>query len=200
MGENDTLTPSRIGLELSLLAGKQAWYLITVETAERAREIREDLCDALEGAEIDFVQLDADNPNTLFAPQLSTGQVCVAFNSCNWQAEKYQWLDLQRHRLREKWPGLVWLTTAKAAQSLALHAPNVWAFFVGNVVSYSDGEMSADEVKDQLAALQEQYGLSDTQVIAQAEKGQLPNDADHHAWLVLLGRGDLISPPKEPSS
>ena len=192
----NTMDPSRIGFELSLSCEAQAWYLITSAKVDRSRE---ELCDALEGAEITFDQVDAQKRENLFLAKAKTSRVCVAFNTWDWNEEDYKWFDLQRDSLRERWPVLLWLTTAEAAQSLVHHAPNVFSFFAPNVGSFSNGEMSDDEVKSQLTALQQQYGLSDAEVIEQAQKGILPNDADHHAWLVLLGQGELIFSQKERS-
>jgi hypothetical protein len=51
--------------------------------------------------------------------------------------------------------------------------------------------MTKEQTEEHLAPLRTHYGMSDQDMIALAEQGKA-HKADHHAWLVLLGRGDLI--------
>ena len=52
--------------------------------------------------------------------------------------------------------------------------------------------MSDADIEHELVQLRRRFGMSDADVIALAERGELPRDVDHDFWLVLLGRGDLI--------
>jgi hypothetical protein len=48
--------------------------------------------------------------------------------------------------------------------------------------------------QQQLEDLRKSHGKTDSEIIALAEADRWPLEpgADHHVWLILLGRGDLI--------
>lgn len=58
------------------------------------------------------------------------------------------------------------------------------------------GSMTPTDIAKHLKLLQEVHLQTNEEVITQAESGILTQDADHHLWLILLGRGDLIIPKR----
>ena len=54
------------------------------------------------------------------------------------------------------------------------------------------GVLTEEERLDRLNELREKYGYSDADVIRMAQDGNLPVDPDFVAWLVFLGKGDLV--------
>ena len=53
-------------------------------------------------------------------------------------------------------------------------------------------ELSPQEREERLQALSLRFGMSADEVIALAERNQIPSDPDFVEWLILLDRADLI--------
>lgn len=192
---------SRIGLELAGPLEDQAWYLLDIGSTP-VLDIARELEDALEGGNLLHVSLAAPEPRALVAPHrmadLGAVLVCVppADPERSWDDDAFAQLDRLRSKVRERWPRLVWLADAEGIRRMVHYAPHFHAFFelAGR---WSDGTMSRAEVDSHLDHLRRRYGITDDEVLERAARGELPQDADHHAWLILLGRADLIPPTAE---
>lgn len=185
---SNPIAASRLGLELDGPFGELHWCLIA---ASGDSEAEASLRDALESVEVRHRVVRPKNPQALLASPAST-DASIVVGTSGWTDADYSALDRLRTRLRDARPVLVWLTTPDAASRLLHRAPNFAAFFGPNVGVWADDAMSAEEVEAHLVALRDRYGEADAEVVAMAERGELPQTVDHHAWLVLLGRGDLI--------
>lgn len=188
---------SRIGLELAGQLEEQAWYLLDIGSTSDLSIARE-LADALEGGSLLHVTLAPAGARALVAPHpmadLGAVLICVSRTDPpgSWDDDAFVELDRLRSRVRERWPRLVWLADAEGIRRMVHCAPHFHAFFelAGR---WSDGTMSPAEVDRHLDQLRRRYGTTDDEVLERAKRGELPQDADHHAWLILLGRADLIS-------
>lgn len=107
----------------------------------------------------------------------------------------WKWLDLARSRLAHA-GRVVLVMAAQSGSRLFRCAPNL-ASWIGAAVWTLDRAvpvLSVVEREQRLQALRTQLDLSDDEVIARAERGELPDDPEYAEWLVLLDRGDLVAP------
>lgn len=91
---------------------------------------------------------------------------------------------------------VVLVLSEQGAQRMFRAAPNLTSWIGAATWSFDDTipTLSAEEREQRLEALRAWSSLTDTEVIEQAERGELPGDPEYAEWLVLLDRGDLISP------
>lgn len=203
-----TVTASRIGLDLAGPSIGESWYLVDVGLVAVASVVG-DLCEALDGAGVAFERIEAAHPQDLLSdgpdrrPEVGAlgwsapVAICVPKGLCGlplWEESAYSRMDRLRHKLRERWPRLVLVTDSTGLARIVHHAPHLYAFFEP-AGRWSDGTMSITDVERHLEGLRAHHQLTDAEVLERAERGTLPQDADHHAWLILLGRGDLIPRP-----
>jgi hypothetical protein len=52
--------------------------------------------------------------------------------------------------------------------------------------------LTDEEKERRLVALRAWSGLSDAEMLAAVERGEIRLEPEHAVWLVLLGRGDLL--------
>lgn len=183
------ITPSTLGLELHGRLEKHAWYLIESDEPDSTVE---DVCDVLAVSDVEAYRLSAPDPHSLLAAPRED-VACVPTGTWEWDEEAYPLLDRLREAVREAWPLLIWVASAQAVRRMVLLAPNTASFFQSSAGRWSEDGMSEAEVEAHLESLRARYGRSDEEVIAMATRGELPADADHDLWLVLLGRGELIT-------
>jgi hypothetical protein len=109
-----------------------------------------------------------------------------------WTDQEFARLDLQRTSLQHSGPVLLEMTR-EGAQRLMKAAPNLRSWIAGNVGGLlpDPGIMTEAERQTRLASLAEHFGLTDAEVIRQAENDSLPPDPQFVEWLILAGRGDL---------
>jgi hypothetical protein len=111
-----------------------------------------------------------------------------------WQPEQWQQFDYARSRFSHDKGGVLLLTPNSAVQ-FQTYAPNFASWIGARVYELQLGLEILTEAESQqrLAALQQFTGKTDVEVIRLAEIGQLPTDPEYGEWLVLLGRGDLLT-------
>ena len=99
-------------------------------------------------------------------------------------------LDLRRNRMVGA-SSLVLVLSEEFVPAVRRWMPNTWSLIGprGWWVETKDSDLDVDE---RLASLRERFGLTDNQLVAEAERGELPLDPPLVEWLVLLGRGDLL--------
>ncbi len=109
------------------------------------------------------------------------------------KAEDWQHVDLLRSRLA-RGGSTILILSHSAASRFFESAPNL-SSWLGSTVWRADlgaDVLSPVETEQRLIALRESTGLTDEQVLARAERGELPGDPEFAEWLILLGRGDLV--------
>jgi len=187
----NTVTPSQLGLELGCLIDEQAWYLIQSDVLE---ETLEDVRDTLTGVERRYEVLPAANAKALLRGDPSAA-ACLPTGTESWADSDYADLDRLRAAVRAAWPVLIWIASPRAIERLVHLAPNFASFFQPSIGIWWNKGLTPEEAEVHLRELRARWGQSDEEVIALAATGQLQQDVDHHLWLILLGRGDLIDHP-----
>lgn len=109
------------------------------------------------------------------------------------EASDWAHLDLLRSRLNRAAASILVLT-GQAAARLVVNAPNLESWIGGSMwpVDLGAEELSPQEREERLQALSLRFGMSADEVIALAERNQIPSDPDFVEWLILLDRADLI--------
>lgn len=107
--------------------------------------------------------------------------------------DAWRHLDLLRSQLVRDEP-VVLILSQRAFEHLMRAAPNLASLLGGAVWALDPAaEVLTDDEKEQrLLALRAWSGLSDAEMLARVERGELPLEPEHAEWLVLLGRGDLL--------
>jgi hypothetical protein len=87
------------------------------------------------------------------------------------------------------------LLTPHSAAQFQTYSPNFASWIGSRVYELQLGLEILTEVESQqrLEALQKFTGKTNVEVIRLAETGQLPTNPEYGEWLVLLGRGDLLT-------
>ncbi|PSM31821.1 hypothetical protein BVG81_003445 [Haliangium sp. UPWRP_2] len=107
--------------------------------------------------------------------------------------EDWASLNFSRSRLLGD-HALVFVMGKDALRRLQERAPDLDSLLSGSTwqLDTQADILSADEREQRLEALRRGLDLTDAEVLAQAESGELPSDPRLAEWLVLLGRGDLL--------
>jgi hypothetical protein len=107
-----------------------------------------------------------------------------------WTDDQIRALDSNRTALVGGPPTmLVGLDTDLAR--FAMLAPHIWSWVGPDLWDLDETEGVLD-VEARLRSLREGTGLTNDEVLARAERGELPAEPLWAEWLALLGRGDLV--------
>lgn len=174
--------------------GPNEWLALIVsagESARAARKLGEELL-ALDGGLVWTESVAAASAVIEFIQEHREGWLVLSgFDA--WGPEEWRILDGDRSAMQRR--GTTLLVLEEPALGLMMgQAPNLASWFGGSAWRLEQGShfLSAEERETRLSALRHQFRLSDAEVIARAEQGQLPGDPPFAEWLVLLGRGDLL--------
>lgn len=167
---------------LALPAGQ--WFVLHTGGAA-PDDVAEALQIALEAQGADAVQhiegLPAD-------PTASGIVIATALDSL--AAEAWRALDLARSR----WTGgptVVFVLGRAGWQDLCAEAPDLASWMRQKVWLWKP-ERDAIDVDARLGSLRAHFGLTDAEVVAMAEAGDLPAEPAFAEWIALLGRGELL--------
>lgn len=107
--------------------------------------------------------------------------------------EDWRTLDADRSLLQREDASVLVLSEETLGQ-LFRYAPNFASWLGGQtrLLTEEDHSLTPDEREERLASLREWSGMTDEEVIARAERGDIPPDPPYAIWLVLLNRGDLL--------
>ncbi len=111
-----------------------------------------------------------------------------SFDAVQWR--RFDWL---RSRLPTDVSLVLVLDHASAAR-LESDAPNLasWMNATYTWDAHAD-ELSEAERQTRLTELERWSGSTSAEIVARAERGELPADARYRDWLILLDRGDLLA-------
>jgi hypothetical protein len=120
-------------------------------------------------------------------------EICIIAGLDDLSVEEWQGIDRQRSQLLHAGCAVL-LASPQSLDRLAIHAPNLASWIGPAIWTLDSGPpgLSDQEKEDRLRALREHYEHSDHEVVALAERRELPAEPDYAEWLVLLDRGDLI--------
>jgi len=161
--------------------------------AEFINELREelDLQDVGSLGAIDVKDLDAIH----LVEQLRTrpDAAVLMHGFASWANDQFVSLDVNRSRL-ETGSFLLFLVDQQTAGRFLSHAPNIRSFLGANIFETAPdlSTMSPEEVEHRLDQLRTHYGLTDSEVIDRATRGDLSSEPHFAEWLVLLERSDLV--------
>ena len=116
----------------------------------------------------------------------------------NWDSQEWKTFDGFRSRLDQGKKGGFLILTQESTRLMLHNAPNFVSWLGARIYQFQkDAEMLTQTERDRrLNALQENFEMSDQDVIELAEKRQLPADPEFGEWLILLDRGDLLERQK----
>lgn len=140
-----------------------------------------------------IAQVSATSANEIIEQVPGSG-ICVISGPSDMAETEWAQLDRQRSMLLGEGNPILVLSR-DGMDRLARHAPNLQSWIGPSVWTIDTGipEMSDAERDARLVELRSWSGMSDDDVIAKAEKDELPGDPEYVEWLVLLDRGDLIA-------
>ena len=120
--------------------------------------------------------------------------VVLIYGFDEWTDHLFSSLDINRSGL-ETGSFLVLCVNLKTAGRFLDSAPNIRSYLGANifVAAPDPSQMGPGEIAERLVQLREFYNLSDAEVIARAERRELPSEPQFIEWLVLLGRSELAS-------
>ncbi|HYO57455.1 hypothetical protein [Archangium sp.] len=107
--------------------------------------------------------------------------------------EDWRRLDADRSLLQRN-DASVLVLGEEALGQLFRHAPNLSSWLGGQawLLTEEDHSLTPEERETRLASLRDWSGMTDAEVIAKAERGELPPEPPYAEWLVLLKRGELL--------
>lgn len=167
------------------------WSALVIEEQEAAQVLKE-LQDGVEiFAECTVASFDMQDTEAKI--NVDTDYLLL-WNFEKWTDLMWQQFDCKRSYLdRDKRGGAIILSEPALAEMLS-HAPNFSSWVGSKIFRLILGSelLTDEECEKRLATLREWKGLTDEEVIAQAEAKKLPRDPEYGEWLILLNRGDLI--------
>jgi hypothetical protein len=142
-------------------------------------------------------QMSIRTPNDVIsASQAATDSVLVLDGFAAFQEADWRKLDAFRSRLHRAAPAVM-VMSAPQLQLLVANAPNFWSWIGASFWSLTDDSVLTPEQREaRLTTLRQRHELSDEEILIRVQQGTLPPDPDFAEWVVLLGKGDLLSPPE----
>lgn len=184
--------------EFALRASIQPGWSILLVEADQLQATVSALAEELQGQdETPVLALTPATPDELVARLQTTDDATVLLSGLDgFTGSDWQHVDLLRSRLARRGSTILLLSTASAIR-LTESAPNLSSWLGSTMwrVDPSANTLSAQESEQRLVVLRASTSMSDADVLARAERGDLPRDPEFAEWLALLGRGDLV--PRE---
>jgi hypothetical protein len=146
--------------------------------------------DVVQAVDALLVELEDTFGTPVMRDLTTPGAAARVVTPSQWTDEQIRALDGDRTSLVGGPPtALVGLDTDLAR--FATLAPHTWSWVGPDLWELDVAEGQLD-VEARLRSLREGTGLDDDEVIARAERGELPAEPMWAEWLALLGRGDLV--------
>lgn len=172
------------------------WSTLIIDTSD-IEELIEQLKDSISifvECEINIISGAQGVVNLIEQVKNASEDYLIIYKVETWSQEDWKKFDGYRSYLdKHKLGGLIVLS-ADAAQQMVSNAPNFTSWLgskIYNLELYTE-LLNEEEKESRLEALREWANNSDQEIIALAEKKQLPSDPEYGEWLLLLDRGDLV--------
>lgn len=123
----------------------------------------------------------------------STATVVLIDNIDHYSDAEFKAWDGNRSALLQR-PSLLLAASLSAGERFMESAPNIRSVIAGKVfvAKVDPSVLSSEEIEARLQQFREHFKKTDGQVIQDAESQQLELSPLYVAWLIYLGRGDLI--------
>lgn len=183
-----------LAARLSAAAGDNPWVLLAVsgdEVETGSQAFADELASVLDEP---VERVHASSAHELIeAVQAKQDRALVIAGLDGLDADEWRRIDVNRSNLARALPAVLILDEARVPVMLE-HAPNLWSWLGGAAWRGVPETGLDDEQRAQrLAALREHFGFDDSELVRRAEAGTLEPEPDLAEWLVLIGRGDLIT-------
>jgi hypothetical protein len=174
-----------------LVQPDNVWSALVIGEDETAQTL-EELQDGIEiFAECTVASFDVQDAEAKIDSSID---YLLLWNFDQWTTSVWQQFDYRRSYLdRGKRGGSIIISESAMGEMLS-NAPNFASWIGSKIFRLILGSelLTDEECEKRLATLREWKGLTDEEVIAQAEAKKLPRDPEYGEWLILLNRGDLI--------
>ena len=184
---------SALAFEVAERSDTNAWTTVVVSDGSP-----HDIVDSLRAALRQIADLDCaifEEPSVdRLATELHRAKEPVAIVAGLDRLVPSDWVRLDGARPRLARAGaVVLMLSAPAAEQLIRFAPNLLSW-LGTIraLTPSAAPLSPAESEPRLASLRAHFGFSDEELLARADRHDLPADPEIAEWLVLLGRGELL--------
>jgi hypothetical protein len=186
---------AEVALRFMARRGVGDWTTLVVEPGSQVAIAAEELAHEMESlgdVTVERVPGARDSLDLIERVASARGPLVVA-GLDTWEPSEWAHLDQLRSRLaRDERTALV--VSRPSFEAIMGHAPNFSSWLGASVWSYKPhaSELTDDERERRLEALRAWSKLTDADVLARAESGELPPEPEYAEWLVLLRRGDLL--------
>lgn len=185
-----------LAVRVAAAAQAASWTGVLARSEDGEKRVADTLADTLRevaGCEVHRLHVGGDGLDLVRTARATTDTPLVVSGLDTLTPDDWRRLDLARSALRRN-ASVVLVASRQAFESLARHAPNLLSWMHA-VYEWDDdtGQLTDDERSERVAALERWSGLSSAEVVARAERDELPADPEYREWLVLLDRGDLLA-------
>lgn len=182
--------------QIDLRADQDDWSALVVPQPGSAARVAKDLAAEIRGlTELSVAELSGRDGAALLTERVRGATAQVVILSGLERYPEAEWLHLELLRSQLQTPSAkVFVLSRSALAKLERYAPGVTSFLGADVwqVDEQGDVLTPTEREARLQALREQFGRTDAEVCALAERSELPSDPVFAEWLVLLDRGDLL--------
>lgn len=170
--------------------------VVVLEALASPGEVTRDLADDLRSLcerQVQIVQLNQGIRSLLGLVKAHTSDILVVQGLDELIDSELRRLDLLRSALSRK-VATIFVVREDTFARMERLCPHWMTWTQATVFSldHNAGILSPEEREEWLAELSQHFRLTNEQVIALAEKGEILPDPNFATWLSLLGRGDLL--------
>jgi hypothetical protein len=174
----------------------RSWIVLLLppqETDQALENLRTDLSSMLEQPNRVFDLLKEPFEQLSVSLHQPDDDIVILVARADLEATRWSSLDVMRSAFERKGPIVLWLSP-DCLPRLSEHAPNIRSFVGGGIFAAGPdgGMMTEEDRQERLKQLAERYLLTDDEIVARAQSGNLSSEPHFIEWLVLLGRGDLV--------
>lgn len=182
--------------QIVLRAGQDDWSALIVPQPAAAARIARELTEEIRGlTDLSVAEVSGKEGATALAEGVrgAAAEVVICSGLERYPEAEWRHVELLRSQLQAP-RAKVFVLSRSALAKLERYAPGVTSFLGADVwqVDEQADVLNSAQREARLQALRGQFGKTDDEVCALAERGELPVDPVFAEWLILLDRGDLL--------
>lgn len=188
------LSVAELAWRIALRYDAGDWIALVVPSAAAVAPVAQELEEELRGLNIPIAQAHPVDAEALIcAAEQQPTQVLLLSGVEDLPEAEWRHLDLRRDELQRGACVLVVLLEPTLRRLLTL-APNLASWVSGSLwrLSSLGDRLPPEEAARRLVALQQQFAMTNADVLRLATEQRLPRDPAFGEWLILLDRGDLL--------